>query len=128
MMLSKDEKFLAFLSALKNQNIIEDYDIMTAFKHLDGLEGVLKEQYFILASEALGRAIARQLSSDEIVRFIERNSNLLSEDEEMGGYYFLEALLDQWVSLNSNKGSDLMKIVNISPEKYRPFLRKKFLL
>lgn len=127
-MLSKGEKFLAFLSTLKNQNIIDDSDILTAFQHLDGLEGVLKEQYFILASEALGRAIARRLSLDDIIRFIERNSNLLSDDEEMGGYYFLEALLDQWVSLKSNEESDLVRIIKISPEAYRSFLRKKFLL
>jgi len=89
---------------------------------LGGVNEVIEDELYISACEALGRGISRNYDFRFIVKLFKENADLLTEKPDWL-YYFVEAIIGVKSTV---KDDDIEKLIELSPERYKPFLLKRF--
>ncbi|MGY1447582.1 hypothetical protein [Pseudomonas gessardii] len=121
MMHSSDKVFTGFVSRLLSLRLFSEEQLLEILEEFDGAQGVVESNLYISAYEEIARYLARFQSLDEMICFVESNSEMLSElpGEQ---YYFVEALVDAY----SAGGVNVATLINASSERYRGYLIKRF--
>ncbi|GFM59937.1 hypothetical protein PSCICG_10970 [Pseudomonas cichorii] len=90
---SSAEVFVGFMDFLISLRFFSEGDLEDILEEFDGVQGVLDEGVYVSAYEEVARYIARSISIEEAVFFVESNIERLIE---MPGeqYYFVESMID----------------------------------
>ncbi|GFM66843.1 hypothetical protein PSCICM_00770 [Pseudomonas cichorii] len=120
---SSAEVFVGFMGFLISLRFFSEGDLEEVLEEFDGVQGVLDEGFYVSAYEEVARYIARSISIEDAVFFVGSNIEKLIEvpGEQ---YYFVEAMIDVY----SAEGVDVFGLINVSPERYREYLAKRFCL
>ncbi|WP_421547636.1 hypothetical protein [Pseudomonas sp. QD4] len=120
-MRSSPKVFAVFVSWLLSLRLFSEAQLCEILEEFDGVQGVVKSNLYISAYEEIARYLAHARSIEEMILFVELNSEMLSElpGEQ---YYFVEAIVDVY----SAGGLDVAKLIDVSPERYRKYFIKRF--
>lgn len=118
---SSAKVFTSFVSWLLSLRMFSEEQLLQILEEFDGVEGVVENNLYISAYEEIARYLAQFKSLEELVCFVELNRDFLSE---MPGeqYYFVESMVDVY----SARGLNVSGLINVSPERYRKYLIKRF--
>lgn len=114
--------FIEFVEFLKAEDILDAEQIDEALKYLGGLDGVVAERYFIFGYENIAWYLNKKLSFDELSSFVSEYVEVLAQDAG-ARYFFAQSLLEK---SELSKG-ECESLISCMPEKYQPFLLKRFL-
>ena len=119
---SQAEYFRNFISALKDQKVLNDQEIEEAFKYLDGTKGVFADKFFISGYENLAWVISKKFSVERLKEFIKRNTEMLAQDSD-ARFYFVQALLEK-PGITDPERKDL---IQLTPKNYQSYLLGRFI-
>ena len=113
--------FEGFVRFLTTEQVLKAETVANTLAPFDGLDGVIADRSFILAYEALGNVVCRQLGPKGVARFVEKHSAFLSEDEE-ARFFFTRALLENEAITAKQRAA----LIDIMPTDYQPSLKRWF--
>lgn len=121
-MLLVDERFRKFILWLASLPCFSVGALETALEDLGGLDGAIKNEYYISAYELLGRALVQEKSFEHVLNFFRAEEQCLSENPEHL-YYFVESIIGHSLVW----GGEPEVLISSAPVAYRAFLKKRFL-
>jgi len=121
-MQSDADYFKSFVSRLISLGILSQEAVDYFLLALGGVDEVIEDELYISACEELGRGISRNHDFRFVVKLFKENTALLIEKPEWL-YYFVEAIIGVKSTIKDN---DIKKLIELSPERYKPFLLKCF--
>ncbi|WDH24458.1 hypothetical protein [Pseudomonas chlororaphis] len=118
---SSAKVFAGFVNWLLSLCLVSEEKLLEILEEFDGVQGVIENNLYISAYEEIARYLAHLRSFEEMIFFIESNSEILSElpGEQ---YYFVEAVVDAY----SAGGQNVARLIDASPKRYREYLIKRF--
>ncbi|WP_108097474.1 hypothetical protein [Pseudomonas sp. GV071] len=118
---SSAKVFAGFVGWLLSLRLLSEGKLLEILEEFDGVQGVVKSNLYISAYEEIARYLAHLRSLEEMICFVESNSEVLSE-LPAEQYYFIEAVVDVYAV----NGLNVSRLINVSPDKYREYLIKRF--
>ena len=118
---SSAEVFIGFVKWLLSFDLISEEELLDVLEEFYGVQGVVESNLYISAYEEIARHFAHLRSIEEMILFVESNSERLSELPREQ-YYFVEAVVDFY----SAEGKGVMRLIDVSPIRYREYLIKRF--
>ena len=113
--------FAGFVSWLLSLRFFSEEQLFEMLEEFEGVQGVIRDNLYISAYEEVARYLARLQPLEEMICFVEANSEMLSELPREQ-YYFVEALVDAY----SVNGLNVARLIGVSPVRYKEYLSKRF--